>query len=133
MHVRVGVEAEPISCRGILSLRGEHNWQNAAVATALALAEGLSGQDIQRGLQSFPGLAHRMEDLGRLGEVVFVNDSKATNVMAAAKALACFDNIYWIAGGRAKDDDIEELEEFFPANPPGLSDRRGRGELCTRA
>jgi len=109
-----GVEAEPISCRGILSLRGEHNWQNAAVATALALAEGLSGQDIQQGLQSFPGLAHRMEDLGRLGEVVFVNDSKATNVMAAAKALACFDNIYWIAGGRAKDDHIEELEEFFP-------------------
>jgi UDP-N-acetylmuramoylalanine--D-glutamate ligase len=112
--VQGGVEAEPISCRGILSLRGQHNWQNAAVATALALAEGLSGQDVQQGLQSFPGLAHRMEDLGRLGEVVFVNDSKATNIMAAAKALACFDNIYWIAGGRAKDDDIEELEEFFP-------------------
>jgi len=112
--VRDGVEAEPISCKGILSLRGEHNWQNAAVATALALAEGLSLLDIQQGLQSFPGLAHRMEDLGRLGEVVFVNDSKATNVMAAAKALACFDNIFWIAGGRAKDDGIEELEEFFP-------------------
>ncbi len=111
---RGGIEAEPISCQGIPSLRGEHNWQNAAAATSLALAEGLDHQQIQKGLQSFPGLAHRMEDLGRLGKVVFVNDSKATNVMAAAKALACFDNIYWIAGGRAKEDGIADLEEFFP-------------------
>ena len=109
-----GGEDEPISCLGIPSLRGEHNLQNAAVATALALAEGLDCEKIQSGLRSFPGLAHRMEDLGRLGRVIFVNDSKATNVMAAAKALACFDDIYWIAGGRAKDDDISELAEFFP-------------------
>jgi UDP-N-acetylmuramoylalanine--D-glutamate ligase len=112
--VRDGAEAEPISCLGIASLRGQHNWQNAAAAAALAMAEGLGHQQIQKGLQSFPGLAHRMEDLGRLGQVVFVNDSKATNVMAAAKALACFDQIYWIAGGRAKEDGIEELEKFFP-------------------
>ena len=79
-----------------------------------ALALGLSGEAIQQGLRSFPGLAHRMEQVGRKGRVLFVNDSKATNADAAARALASFSDIFWIAGGRAKTGGIESLSGFFP-------------------
>jgi UDP-N-acetylmuramoylalanine--D-glutamate ligase len=65
-------------------------------------------------MESFPGLAHRMSPAGRRGNVLFVNDSKATNADAAARALATFDPIYWIAGGQAKDGGIDSLQEFFP-------------------
>jgi UDP-N-acetylmuramoylalanine--D-glutamate ligase len=54
-----------------------------------------------------------MEDLGRLGRVRFVNDSKATNAEAAERALVCFNDIYWIAGGRAKEGGIENLAPHF--------------------
>ncbi len=60
-------------------------------------------------MESFPGLAHRMELLGRRGRVLFVNDSKATNADAAAKALATFEPVYWIAGGQAKEGGIAPL------------------------
>jgi UDP-N-acetylmuramoylalanine--D-glutamate ligase len=96
------------------SLRGRHNAQNAASATAAALALGLSPVQIQNGLRSFPGLAHRMELVGRLGKVLFVNDSKATNADSAAQALACFNDIFWIAGGKPKTGGIGSLAAFFP-------------------
>ena len=99
---------------GIGSLRGVHNAQNAACATAAALALGLDPDAIQQGLRSFPGLAHRMEELGRKGKVLFVNDSKATNADSAARALACFSDIHWIAGGKPKSGGIRPLAEFFP-------------------
>ena len=99
---------------GIASLRGIHNAQNAAAACATALALGVDADVIQSGLRSFPGLAHRMEQLGRQGRVLFVNDSKATNADSAAKALVCFDDIFWILGGKAKTGGIEGLREFFP-------------------
>src|SRR6266480_123955 len=99
---------------GIGSLRGVHNAQNAACAAAAALALGLSPQAIQQGLASFPGLAHRMEEVGHRGRVLFVNDSKATNADSAAQALACFSHIFWIAGGRAKTGGIASLARFFP-------------------
>ena len=99
---------------GIGSLRGLHNAQNAAAATAAALAIGLSSEAIQSGLVSFPGLAHRMEQVGRKGDVLFVNDSKATNADAAARALASFSDIYWIAGGKAKTGGITSLSGYFP-------------------
>ena len=99
---------------GIGSLRGLHNAQNAACATAAALALGLTPAAIQAGLRSFPGLAHRMEEVGRRGAVLFVNDSKATNADSAAQALACFNDIFWIAGGKPKTGGIESLRTFFP-------------------
>jgi UDP-N-acetylmuramoylalanine--D-glutamate ligase len=95
-------------------LLGRHNWQNAGAAYATARALGIDPPAITAALASFPGLAHRIERLGRIRGVEFVNDSKATNAAAAAKALACFDAIYWIAGGRAKSDGIEPLAAFFP-------------------
>jgi UDP-N-acetylmuramoylalanine--D-glutamate ligase len=99
---------------GIGSLRGQHNAQNAACAAAAALALGLEPSAIQAGLRSFPGLAHRMEELGRRGAVLYVNDSKATNADSAAQALACFSDIFWIAGGKPKTGGIESLRGFFP-------------------
>ena len=118
---------------GIGSLRGVHNAQNAACATAAALALGLDPPAIQAGLRSFPGLAHRMEEVGRRGAVLFVNDSKATNADSAAQALACFDDIFWIAGGKPKTGGIEALAEILPAHPQGLSDRRSRAGFCRDA
>ncbi|MFL6798195.1 MAG: UDP-N-acetylmuramoyl-L-alanine--D-glutamate ligase [Xanthobacteraceae bacterium] len=99
---------------GIGSLRGTHNAQNAACASGAALALGLSSGAIQEGLRSFPGLAHRMEQVGRLGAVLFVNDSKATNADSAAQALACFADIFWIAGGKPKTGGLSSLSGFFP-------------------
>jgi UDP-N-acetylmuramoylalanine--D-glutamate ligase len=99
---------------GIGSLRGLHNAQNAACAVGAALALGLNETAIQAGLVSFPGLTHRMEQVGRKDHVLFVNDSKATNADAAARALASFTDIFWIAGGRAKTGGITSLAGFFP-------------------
>ena len=99
---------------GIGSLRGLHNAQNAACATAAALALGLDAAAIQKGLRSFPGLAHRMEELGRRGAVLYVNDSKATNADSAAQALACFGDIFWILGGKPKTGGLSTLTGFFP-------------------
>ncbi len=96
------------------SLRGQHNAQNALAAVAACLRVGLDLKDIQPGLDSFPGLAHRMEQIGRKGNVLFVNDSKATNADAAAPALSSFPRIYWIAGGLPKEGGIEPLRSFFP-------------------
>ena len=96
------------------ALRGTHNAQNAAAAAAAALALGLSDSEIARGLATFPGLAHRMEVIARRGRVLFVNDSKATNADAAARALASYERIYWIAGGRPKTGGITGLAAFFP-------------------
>jgi UDP-N-acetylmuramoylalanine--D-glutamate ligase len=102
------------SLAGIASLRGEHNAQNAAAAVAAVRLLGLPDEAILAGLRSFRGLPHRMEQVGRRARVLFVNDSKATNADAAAKALRSFDRIYWIAGGRPKEGGIDSLVDFFP-------------------
>jgi UDP-N-acetylmuramoylalanine--D-glutamate ligase len=99
---------------GIGSLRGSHNAQNALAAVASCLKVGLDLGEIQSGLESFPGLAHRMEQIGRRARVLFINDSKATNADAAAPALSSFPRIYWIAGGLPKEGGIETLRSFFP-------------------
>jgi UDP-N-acetylmuramoylalanine--D-glutamate ligase len=109
-----GARSEVAQIGGIGSLRGLHNAQNAACAAACALALGVSREVLQQGLRSFPGLAHRMEQVGRRGNVLFVNDSKGTNADAAAHALSSFSDIFWIAGGRAKQGGISGLGEYFP-------------------
>ena len=99
---------------GIQTLRGGHNAQNAAAAVAACFAVGVSVDEIRAGLASFPGLKHRMQPVGRRGNVVFVNDSKATNADAAAPALSSYERIYWIAGGLPKAGGISTLTPFFP-------------------
>ena len=110
-----GAAARAVAGLGqIGSLRGAHNAQNAACASGAALALGVTPAVIQQGLRTFPGLAHRMEEIGRKGRVLFVNDSKATNADSAAQALACFSDIFWIAGGKAKTGGLSSLTGFFP-------------------
>jgi UDP-N-acetylmuramoylalanine--D-glutamate ligase len=109
-----GARSEIARIGGIGSLRGLHNAQNAACAAACALALGLAPDTLQHGLRSFPGLAHRMEQVGRRGDVLFVNDSKGTNADAAAHALSSFSDIFWIAGGKAKQGGITSLTGYFP-------------------
>jgi len=99
---------------GIGSLRGAHNAQNAAAAVAVALALNVSPENIRSGLHTFPGLPHRMEEVGRIGSALFINDSKATNADSTEKALKSFDGILWILGGKAKEGGIEPLRSYFP-------------------
>jgi UDP-N-acetylmuramoylalanine--D-glutamate ligase len=108
-----GKTVDEIDLRAMRALRGRHNWQNACAAYAAARAVGLDAGAIAAAMAGFPGLAHRMQEVGRIGPVAFINDSKATNVDAAARALSAFDTIYWIAGGRAKSGGIEDLSPYF--------------------
>ncbi len=109
-----GARSDIAALGGIGSLRGQHNAQNAAAAAAAALAMGIGLDVLQNGLRSFPGLAHRMEQVGRRGNVLFVNDSKGTNADATAHALSSFGDIFWIAGGKPKAGGISSLTGFFP-------------------
>ena len=95
-------------------LPGKHNWQNAAAAYAAARALGVSMEDAAAGLITFPGLAHRMETVGQIGRVKFVNDSKATNADAARQAMATYPRFFWICGGRPKTGGIDSLTDLFP-------------------
>jgi UDP-N-acetylmuramoylalanine--D-glutamate ligase len=108
-----GAAEEIADLDGIETLKGAHNAQNAAAAVSVCLAVGLSADEIRKGLKSFPGLKHRMQPVGRRGQVVFVNDSKATNAEAAAPALSSYDRIYWIAGGLPKQGGIVSLAPLF--------------------
>ena len=95
-------------------LPGVHNWQNAALAYAAVRRFVRDSRAVAAAITRFPGLAHRIENVGHIGKVRFVNDSKATNADSSAQALACFDNMFWIAGGKPKTGGITSLEKFFP-------------------
>ncbi|HEY4029802.1 MAG TPA: UDP-N-acetylmuramoyl-L-alanine--D-glutamate ligase [Caulobacteraceae bacterium] len=96
------------------SLPGRHNWQNAAAAYAACRALGIPPADVAAGLLSFPGLAHRMEKVGVVDGVTFINDSKATNADAARQAMATYPRFFWIAGGVPKAGGIDSLADLFP-------------------
>lgn len=101
------------SIESIPSLVGGHNYQNTACAYAAAHASGLAMEEIFAAIKTFPGLQHRQYLVRTINGVAYVNDSKATNAAAAAMALGCRQNIYWIVGGRKKKNGLEGLEEFF--------------------
>ncbi len=105
---------EVMDLRTLAHLPGVHNWQNVAMAYAAVRPLVKDPREIAGAMSSFPGLEHRIETAGRIGQVRFINDSKATNADAAARALACFERVYWIAGGKAKDGGIESLQPYFP-------------------
>jgi UDP-N-acetylmuramoylalanine--D-glutamate ligase len=94
-------------------LPGAHNWQNAGLAFAAVKPYVRDVRAIASAIASFPGLAHRIEDVARIGKVRFINDSKATNADAAERALVCFSDIFWIAGGKPKEGGIVPLAPHF--------------------
>jgi UDP-N-acetylmuramoylalanine--D-glutamate ligase len=96
------------------ALQGPHNAQNALAAIAACEALGVDQASIDRGLASFPGLPHRMERVGNVRGVLYVNDSKATNPTSTAPALQAFDRIHWILGGQAKTQDLDACRPGFP-------------------
>jgi UDP-N-acetylmuramoylalanine--D-glutamate ligase len=99
---------------GIATLRGRHNVHNALAASAASLIAGAAAGDVAAGLGTFPGLPHRLEEIGHIGGVLFVNDSKATNVDSTATALAAFpDGIFLILGGKPKEGGIAGLEPYY--------------------
>jgi len=103
----------------IPTLRGKHNAQNACFAAGVAdIADvrqwGAPGDIIATALRSFAGLPHRMEEVGRAGKAIFINDSKATNADSTEKALSSFESgIFWILGGKAKEGGIDSLQPLF--------------------
>ena len=108
-----GKRIPAIDLREVASLPGSHNGQNAAAAYAACKAVGVEPAVICACLRSFPGLAHRQQIVAVIDGVPYINDSKATNADAAAKALACYDRILWIAGGRAKEGGLLGLEPYY--------------------
>lgn len=106
---RKGRQAASIDLRAVQGLPGAHNHQNACAAYAACRAVGLAPRDIEAAFHSFAGLPHRSQTVAEIGSVRYVNDSKATNVDAAAKALQAFDRIRWIAGGLGKEGGIAAL------------------------
>jgi UDP-N-acetylmuramoylalanine--D-glutamate ligase len=95
------------------ALQGPHNAQNALAAIAVAKALGVAEADIDRALASFTGLPHRMERIGEVAGVAYVDDSKATNPESTAPALGAFARVHWIVGGRAKSDDLDACAPYF--------------------
>jgi len=106
---RKGRQAGSIDLRDIRGLPGAHNHQNACAAYAACRALGLSPKAIEAGMRSYPGLPHRSQIVAEAGGVTYVNDSKATNVDAALKALGAFKRIRWICGGLQKEGGIAAL------------------------
>ncbi|SES14886.1 UDP-N-acetylmuramoylalanine--D-glutamate ligase [Tranquillimonas rosea] len=102
-----------IDLREMKGLPGAHNHQNACAAYAAVRGLGLGPREIEPALKTFTGLPHRSQLVAEIGGVRFVNDSKATNADSAAKALAAFTNIRWIAGGLGKDGGIGAAAEYL--------------------
>lgn len=104
---------EKISLKG-LKLKGIHNFQNIAASFACAYLYGIDKNKIIDSTLNFLGIKHRMQLVRKIGKVEFVNDSKATNCSSASKSLMEYNDIFWIAGGISKGDDISSLSKFFP-------------------
>ncbi len=110
-------EDEPLVAVSELRLRGSHNVDNAMAAAAVCLARGIPLDAVRAALRSFAGVAHRLEEVGCIDGVTYVNDSKATNVASALVALASFPaaSVHLIAGGLAKGQDFAALREAVGA------------------
>ncbi len=110
---RKGRQVTSIDLRDIRGLPGAHNHQNACAAYAACRSIGLAPRIVEEHLRSYPGLPHRCQIVAERDGVLFVNDSKATNAVAAEKSLLAFKNIHWIVGGQSKTGGISALEPLF--------------------
>ncbi len=109
---KMGENKEIFSLNGLETLKGIHNYQNAACVYRIIRELNVADDVIQKAFQTFGGLPHRQYKVAEQNNVTYINDSKATNAEAAAKALASFDNIFWIIGGQMKEGGLEGLEIF---------------------
>ncbi|KAF0099627.1 MAG: UDP-N-acetylmuramoylalanine--D-glutamate ligase [Rhodospirillaceae bacterium] len=109
----VDADGYTVDFSDVLTLPGDHNAQNAACAWAVCRWLDVPRETIVAGLRTYPGLPHRQERVAAVGKVVYVNDSKATNADAAARALSSYDDIYWILGGQAKEGGVAPLASYF--------------------
>ncbi|MDA9308595.1 UDP-N-acetylmuramoyl-L-alanine--D-glutamate ligase [Amylibacter sp.] len=110
---RKGRQVASIDLRSMSGLLGEHNHQNACCAYAVCRSIGLAPKLIEEKLNSYVGLTHRCQTVGTFNGVMYVNDSKATNVDAAKKALLAFKDILWIVGGESKEGGVLPLKPYF--------------------
>lgn len=109
IKVRTGPEIETFSVKDV-KLKGKHSIENITAALLLAREYGATHEAIQKVINSFTGLRHRLEYIRKVGGVLFYNDSKATNVHAVIRALDCFDeNVILIAGGKDTNLNYEPL------------------------
>jgi UDP-N-acetylmuramoylalanine--D-glutamate ligase len=114
LYDATGSKAERImDLTALPNLLGAHNWQNIAAAYAATKFQNVSREIICNLITSFPGLDHRQQNIATIGGIKFINDSKATNPDSTAKALSCFKNIYWIAGGKPKGDNLDSCAPYF--------------------
>jgi UDP-N-acetylmuramoylalanine--D-glutamate ligase len=119
-RVTFGDPAELPLPAGEIRLRGPHNLENAMGASAAALASGVPAEAVAGALRSFAGVPHRLEELGVVGGVLYVNDSKATNVSAAARGIESFEGgVHAILGGSLKGGHFEGLREPVAARCRG--------------
>jgi len=106
-------DAEKVADLDIETLPGLHNHQNAAAAYAAVRMMGVPPHRIIHAMRSFPGLPHRQYRVREINGIAYINDSKATNAAAAEKALACYNNIFWIVGGKPKEGGLEGLDPYM--------------------
>ena len=130
-------DGEPLIAHADIRLRGAHNRANAAAAAAIALARGIDRDAVREALRAFAGVEHRLEEVAHVDGVLYVNDSKATNVASTLVALAAFagSDVHLILGGLGKQQDFTPLREraahtyLIGADAPRLADEVG-GERC---
>ncbi len=107
---RILVQGEPLMATAEVPLRGTHNIENVMAAAIIARQAGATNAQIRAAVRTFPGVEHRLEFVRELNGVAWYNDSKATNVDAALKAIAAFDGGLWIIlGGKDKNSDYTPL------------------------
>ena len=109
----VDAEGYRVDFADVPTLPGDHNAQNAAAAWSAVRWIGVPREKAKAGLRSYPGLPHRQEQVAAVGDVIYVNDSKATNADATAHALSSYEDIYWILGGQAKEGGVTALAPSF--------------------
>jgi UDP-N-acetylmuramoylalanine--D-glutamate ligase len=109
----VDADGYSVDFSDVPTLPGDHNAQNAACAWAACRWLDVPREQIVAGLKTYPGLPHRQERVAAVGKVVYINDSKATNADATARALSSYQDIYWILGGQAKEGGVAPLAPWF--------------------
>lgn len=113
--IRLTVKDEDLAVRlpSVQTLKGMHNRQNMMAAFYICRACGCDEEDILKAMETYPGLPHRQFPVRSINGVLYINDSKATNVQSTATALGTYQHIYWIVGGRQKEGGLSGLEEYM--------------------